>query len=201
MPSARNVRFSPRTNCDRGGCDTSSAIKLSSRGSGWRDGSAVGVVGVSPITRTFVLPYKRFAAPCLLSRAEQYLARPRLTYRQSVREDRSLIGYPPRDGKESSDSSSPTHQPVVNHSLIWRLVGWLGGLTSALDDARSMILRTAPNSLCHRREGSVDPYKARSPERMSTLETARQLLLVIPEWEGHFGCSFFPRFATRAGFD
>ena len=25
--------------------------------------------------------------------------------------------------------------------------------------------------------------------------------LVIPEWEDRFGCSFFPRFATRSGFD
>ncbi len=64
-----------------------------------------------------------------------------------------------------------------------------------------MVLQSDPDSLCHRREGSVDPHKARSPERMRTLETARQLLLVIPEWEGHFGCSFFPRFATRSGFD
>lgn len=159
------------------------------------------MVGVSPTTRTFVLPYKRFAAPCLLSRAEQYLTHPRLTYRQSVRDGRSLIGYPPVAREASSDDASPTHQPVVDHSLIWRFVGWLGGLASVLDEARSMLLQSDPDSLCHRRSGSVDPYKARSPERMSRLETARQLLLVIPEWEECFGCSFFPRFATRSGFD
>ena len=159
------------------------------------------MVGVSPTTRTFVLPYKRFAAPCLLSRAEQYLEEPKVTYRQSVRDGRSLIGYPPVARQPSSDDGSPTHQPVVDHSLIWRFVGWLGGLTSVLDETRSMVLRKDPASLCHRREGSVAPHKARSPERMSTLETARELLLVIPEWEGHFGCSFFPRFATRSGFD
>jgi hypothetical protein len=158
------------------------------------------VVGVSPTTRTFVLPYKRFATPCLLSRAKQYLEEPKVTYRQSVRDDRSLIGYPPRAREPSPDDGSPIHQPVVDHSLIWRFVSWLGGLTSMLDEARSMILRIDPDSLCHRREGSVAPHKARSLERMSTLETARELLLVIPEWEGHFGCSFFPRFATRSGF-
>jgi len=80
-------------------------------------------------------------------------------------------------------------------------VGWLGGLASVLDEARSMVLQSDPDSLCHRRSGSVDPHKAHSPERMNTLETARQLLLVIPEWESRFDCSFFPRFATRSGFD
>jgi hypothetical protein len=136
-----------------------------------------------------------------LSRAERYLEEPKITYRQSVRDGRSLIGYPPRAREASSDDASPTHQPVVDHGLIWRFVGWLGGLTSVLDETRSMVLQIDPDSLCHRREGNVDPHKARSLERMRTLETARELLLVIPEWEGRFGCNFFPRFATRAGFD
>ena len=159
------------------------------------------MVGLSPTTPTFVLPYKRFAAPCLLSRAQQYLENPRVTYRASVRDGHSLIGYPQTPSAASRDDAVPSHQPVVDHSLIWRLVGWLGGLTAVLDQARAMLLQSAPDSLCHRREGSVDPHKARSPQRLSTLETARQILLVIPEWEDHFGCSFFPRFATRSGFD
>jgi len=50
-------------------------------------------------------------------------------------------------------------------------------------------------------DGSIDPHKARSPERLTTLETARQLLQVMEEWEACFGCKFFPRFATRSGFD
>jgi hypothetical protein len=136
-----------------------------------------------------------------LSRAKQYLEEPKATYRQSVRHGRSLIGYPPVAREASPDDGSPTHQPVVAHSLIWRFVGWLGCLTSALDDGRSMILQIDPTSLCHRREASVDPHKSRSPERTRTLETARELLLIMPEWEGFFGCSFFPRFATRSGFD
>lgn len=159
------------------------------------------MVGALPTTRPFVLPYKRFAAPCLLARASQYLEQPQLTYRQSVRDGRSLIGYPAAAQGASSDDGSQPHQPVVDHSLIWRFVGWLGGLTSALEQARSMILQSDSDSLCHRQEGNVDPHKARSCPRMRTLETARQLLQVIPEWEGRFGCRFFPRFATRAGFD
>lgn len=159
------------------------------------------MVGGSPTTRTFVLPYKRFAAPCLLSRARQYLEEPKVTYRQSVRHGRSLIGYPEAAREAAPEDGSRTHQPVVSHSLIWRFVGWLGGLTAALDDARSMILQIDPTSLCHRRAASVDPHKSRSPQRARTLETARELLLIMPEWESSFACSFFPRFATRSGFD
>lgn len=139
------------------------------------------------------MPYKRFAAPDLLSRATEFLEKADTTYRQSVQHGRCRIGY------EVVDPSA--HQPVVDHSLIWRFLGWLGSLTISLDKAREMILQSHPNSLCHRSEGHVDPHKARSDARRDTLLTARQLLRVIPEWEACFGCKFFPRFATRSGFD
>jgi hypothetical protein len=93
------------------------------------------------------------------------------------------------------------HQPVIPPSLIWRMATWLGSLTLVLDKARQMILQHDPQSLCHRVDGSVAPRKARTPERLATLQTARQLVLVIPEWEECFGRKFFPQFATRAGFD
>jgi hypothetical protein len=123
------------------------------------------------------------------------------TYRQSVRHERCLIGYPLPAAEASSASFSPPNQPVVDHKLIWRFLTWLGGLTWVLDEARAMILGRNPQSTCHRLDGSIDPRKARSPERETTLETARQLLRVIAEWEACFGGKFFPRFATRAGFD
>ena len=151
-----------------------------------------------------MLPYKRFAAPCLLARAAQYLHEPRATYRSVVRHDRCLIGYPPRaqGAQDANPQEAPhTHQPVVPPSLAWRFISWLGSLTFCLDKAREMILAHHPNSLCHRESGSVDPFKARSEDRQRTLETARQLLLVMPEWEECFGRKFFPQFATRAGFD
>ncbi len=159
------------------------------------------MVGHSPTTHTFVLPYKRFAAPCLSARARAYLEEPKVTYRQSVREGRSLIGYPPRAPEASSTDAAWPHQPVVDHKLIWRFVTWLGGLTWVLDLARGMVLQRNPQSTCHRLDGHIAPHKARSPERTATLETARQLLRVVPEWEACFGGKFFPRFATRAGFD
>ena len=103
-------------------------------------------------------------------------------------------------GNTEQDERS-SDQSVIPPSLGWRFVGWLGGLALMLNNAPEMILKQNPNSLCHRVDGSVDPDKARSDERLHRLETARQLLLIIPEWEELHGCKFFPRFATRSGFD
>lgn len=165
--------------------------------------------GRLPTILTFVLPYKRFAAPDLLARAKTYLNESRATYRSVVRHKRCLIGYPlQRQDSQVADNqgvdtqvSPGTHQPVVPPSLVWRFLTWMGSLTYSLDKAREMILKHQPNSLCHRVSGSVDPFKARSGDRQRTLETARQLALIMPEWEDCFGEHFFPRFATRAGFD
>lgn len=144
--------------------------------------------------------------------AANYLHTWDATYRSVVRQGRSLIGYPvaamPVAEVESSAPSpqedsdhDPHHQAVIPPSLPWRFVGWLGSLTWALCKAREMLLARDPNSTCHRVSGSVGPLKARSDERMVALETARQLLLIMPEWEACFRRPFFPQFATRAGFD
>jgi hypothetical protein len=143
--------------------------------------------------------------------AEPFLHESKTTYRKAVLHDRCQIGYPvpeqdnaEQDSTEqdSTEQDAPSFdQPVIWPSLVWRFVGWLGGLSRSLDKAREMILKRNPNSLCHRVDGSVDPDKARSDERLRSLETARQLLLIIPEWEELHGCRFFPRFATRSGFD
>jgi hypothetical protein len=128
-----------------------------------------------------------------------------VTYRTSVQHSRQRIGYPvPGTQDASANGDQVKEQSVVDHSLIWRMVGWLGSLTLSLNKAREMILQTAVDSLCHRYPGSVAPHKAHNPERpdrLVTLETARQLLLVMSEWEEYFDGEFFPRFATRSGFD
>lgn len=160
-----------------------------------------------------MLPYKRFAAPWLLAKAREYLNVPErppqkelskrttpTTYRSVVRHERQQIGYPLEQAEDAAAEGS-FHQPVIPPSLLWRFLGWVGSLTLTLDKAREMILKHDPNSTCHRVTGWVDPFQARSEERMKTLETARQLLLIMPEWESGFGRPLFPRFATRSGFD
>jgi hypothetical protein len=144
------------------------------------------------------LPKKRFAASCLLARVAEYLKKPKVSYRGSVRHGRQKIGYPLDDAR---GDEQVCEQAVVDHSLIWRMAGWLGALSGALDKAREMLLQSNPDSTCHRITGGGDPHKARSPERLTTLAEARQLLLVMSEWEECFGRKFFPRFATRSGFD
>lgn len=134
----------------------------------------------------------------MLTRAAEYLDKPEVTYRKSVSHGRQRIGYPLEPARADEQ---PPEQAIVDQSLIWRMVGWLGTLSGALDKAREMLLQIDPNSNCHRIAGGVDPHKARSLNRLSTLQEARQLLLVIPEWEECFGRKFFPRFATRSGFD
>ena len=144
-----------------------------------------------------------------------YRQKSKVDYRESVKHSRQRIGYPvpetvrqdtaSRDAALAADASSQEpasfHQPIVDHSLIWRMVGWLGSLTLVLDKACQMILRRNPDSLCHRYVSNVNPDKARSDHRLATLETADHLLRVIDEWEATFGEKFFPRFATRSGFD
>ena len=154
--------------------------------------------------------------------ASSYLHRFDSTYRSLVRHEQSLIGYPvtppnaaqevssalpdmppdapPPDRDADEEPADPHHQAVVAPSTPWWFITWLGGLTHALCTARAMLLEANPNSTCHRVAGSVDPRKARSDARMATLETARQLLLIIPEWEACFRRPFFPQFATRSGF-
>jgi len=136
-------------------------------------------------------------------------------YRNAVMHNRQRIGYPvahvpPQDTEASPHEASldepsletPSfHQPIVDHSLIWRMIGWLGSLTLSLDEACRMILQRNPNSLCHRFASHVNPDKARSDHRLATLQTADHLLHVSHEWEATFGEKFFPRFATRSGFD
>lgn len=135
--------------------------------------------------------------------ARHYLDQHDATYRSVVRHARCLIGYPvePPSQTEAEAFRQGHHQAVVPPSLVWRMASWLGGLAIVLERARQMILQHDPHSLCHRVAGDVAPRKGRSTERLEALRTARQLLLVIPEWEERFGRKFFPQFATRSGFD
>ena len=62
------------------------------------------------------------------------------------------IGYPVQPRQEEGHED-PYHQPVIPPTLLWRFIGWLGGLSLSLDKAREMILKHDPNSTCHRVQG------------------------------------------------
>ena len=88
----------------------------------------------------------------------------------------------------------------LDHSTIWRMLGWLGCQVAALFAGRRLIQEQHPGSTCHRFVGAVAPHKFRSPKRERLLRQSRQLVYLIAEWEELFPEKFFPRFATRSGF-
>lgn len=69
----------------------------------------------------------------------------------------------------------------------------------SLQVATDIYLQANPDSDLHRFAGAVDPKRARSPERLRLLATARRLLHLQERWDRYFLTSpFFARFATRA---
>jgi hypothetical protein len=89
---------------------------------------------------------------------------------------------------------------LLDHSTIWRMLTWMGSQLAALTTGRQLLLERNPSSTCHRFVGAVARHKYRSPQREQLLRQSRQLLQLIGEWDELFPESFFPRFATRAGF-
>ena len=147
-----------------------------------------------PITPTFVLPYKRYASSSLLPLAKQYLDNDRQSYQKTVAPQGLVIGYITPEGAKIDERA-------LHRSTIWRLVGYLGALTIAWQVGLKLWQQHDPQSTLHRFLGSVPPHKYRSPQRGKILRTARRLLHLIDRWDRTFPEKFFPRFATRSGFD
>ena len=150
----------------------------------------------SPITPTFVLPYKRYAGPTLLHLAWGYLENDRQSYRQTVSPGGRVTGYQTPPGAAKID------ERALHHSTVWCLLTWLGAQGPALRRGLRLLQQQHPGSTCHRFVGAVAPQKfdQRNPERERVLRRARQLLHLIAEWDRLFREKFFPRFATRSGF-
>lgn len=117
------------------------------------------------------------------------------TYRKTASPGGRPTGYVTPPGTAAIDERK------LDHSTIWRTLSWLGGQVAALLVARRLIQAQHPSSTCHRFVGAVAPHKFRSRKRERLLCHARQLLYLITEWERLFPEKFFPRFATRSGFD
>lgn len=160
----------------------------------WRAGG-VAIAGTClPITPTFVLPYKRYAGPTLLSLAATYLEKDRQSYRRTASPGNRVTGYVTPPAARDID------ERALDHSTIWRLLTWMGCQLAALSAGRDLIKQRDPSSTCHRFVGAVAPHKFRSPQREQLLRQSRQLLHLAAEWEQRFPEKFFPRFATRSGF-
>ena len=149
-----------------------------------------------PITPTFVLPYKRYAGPTLLHLAASYVESDKASYREIASPNGRRRTYRSAPGTPAMDKGG-----LLDHSTIWRMLTWMGLQLAALTAGRQAVLQRNPSSTCHRFVGAVARHKFRSPQREQLLRRWRQLLQVIGEWNELFPESFFPRFATRAGFD
>jgi hypothetical protein len=112
-----------------------------------------------------------------------------------VRHGKCPFGYRTAPGARRID------ERALHPMTVWWMLTWLGTQLAALASGRQLVLAHNPNSTCHRVVGAVAPHKFRSPQRESRLRQARQLLHLIQEWEQTFPEKFFPRFATRSGFD
>ena len=123
-----------------------------------------------------------------------YVENDRQTYRETASPAGRTTGYVTPSGASAIDERK------LDHSTIWRMLGWLGSQVAALLVGRRLIQEQHPSSTCHRFVGAVAPHKFRSRKRERLLRHSRQLLHLIAEWEGLFPERFFPRFATRSGF-
>ena len=88
----------------------------------------------------------------------------------------------------------------LDHSTIWRMLGWLGSQVAALFADVRLVQERNPSSTYVSFLDALAPHKFRSPEREQSLCQARQLLHLIADRENPFPEKFLPRNATRSGF-
>jgi hypothetical protein len=119
----------------------------------------------------------------------------RQSYRQTASPARRVIGY------QTASGASKIDERALNPTTVWRMITWLGSQLVAWRLGLRLLIQRDPHSTCHRFVGAVAPHKSRSPRREQTLRQARRLLHLNDQWENHFSEPFFPRFATRSGFD
>jgi len=162
--------------------------------SGWLVGGVAIAATCLPIIPIFVLPYKRYAGPTLLSLAAGYVEKDQQSYRKTASPSGRVTGYVTAPGARDID------ERALDHSTVWRLLTWMGCQLAALSAARDLIQQRDLSSTCHRFVGAVAPHKFRSPQREQLLRQSRQLLHLAAEWDERFPEKFFPRFATRSGF-
>jgi len=194
-PAVADRDVSHPMSCGGAACDWSSTTPSCVSPCGWPAGGVVSAATSSPITPTFVLPYKRYAGPTLLFLAGGYVENDRQSYRETASPGGRARGYQRPPGAPAMDARG-----LLDHSTVWRTLTWLGCQLAALTTGRHLIQEHNPGSTCHRFVGAVARHKFRSPQREQFLRQSRQLLHLITEWNGLFPEKFFPRFATRSGF-
>ncbi len=132
----------------------------------------------------------------MLYLAASYVENDRQSYRETASPGGRARTYQTPPGVAPMDERG-----LLDHSTVWRMLTWLGCQLAALAKGRQLVQERNPSSTCHRFLGAVAPNKFRSRKRELLLCRSRQLLHLRAEWEECCPEKFFPRFATRSGFD
>jgi hypothetical protein len=124
-----------------------------------------------------------------------YLEKSDQSYGQTAAPGKCVIGYQQQPDRSTSEERR------LHPSTLWQALTWLGSQLEAFQWGLRLLVQSDPNCDCHRFLGAVAPHKFRSPPRGKKLRNARRLLHLIDRWDRQFPEPFFPRFATRSGFD
>jgi hypothetical protein len=122
-----------------------------------------------------------------------------------VKEDRQAYREIASPQGRTTGYVTPPGAPTIverklDHTTIWRMLGWLGSQVAALLVGIPPIPHGNQQPTLHPLPGTVAPHKSRSRERELVLCQSHQLLQLMAKRENPTPKKLFPRFATRSGF-
>jgi len=130
----------------------------------WKCSVCKGTFTVYP---EFLLPYKRFITPSMLSLCQQYLSQGEATYRQIVRPDGSQYVYENNSTQE------------LSHVSLWNWFKGLSPFSRYAHQAVQLLFQVVPDSSIHREVIPINPHKYRSDPRKHCLQQMELILRVL----------------------
>jgi len=139
----------------------------------------------------FLLPYKRYAAPVIMTMSEQYVIEPEATYREVVQPEETPLGYAEKEGGTIDERQ-------LSHTTLWHWLSWLGSKTGLTNQALDLLRQKDPGFELHRLARPMFPGKYRSAKRRNVLERAAELIRIGRRFAELFSKRIFPRLGNRA---
>lgn len=133
----------------------------------------------------FAVPYKRYVRDDIEGFSERYVETDQQTYRSVVRPEKTAVGY-------ENDC-----QRQLDHSTVWKWLGWLGRLEQRLHMMLEWIRYQSPSHGLFRELTPIAPKKYRSERRKRVLEQARLLLRAAGVYQELSLSKTFPGLETR----
>ena len=134
----------------------------------------------------FLLPYKRFITPSILSLCQAYLSMGEASYRQIVRPNDSQYAY--------QDSSNQE----LSHVSLWNWFKGLSALSTSAHKAAHWLFQLIPDCPVHRDVTPVNPRKYRSEARLACLQQAEWVIRVNHYLQEHtINVRLFPTIVNK----